>query len=561
MDKQNERWNKETAYLLIVSAFLGAAWFIFLYGVKIIDVTNDSWIVGAESDIVQHYLGWCFYRNSDWHILFGLVDGITYPSPVSIIYMDSIPLFAVIFKILSPLLPETFQYFGLYGLVSFVLQACLAALIMNHYSKNKPLSVLFGYLTLMYPVIFQRMFDHTALGGHWIIFLGIYVWCMKKEDCNIKTECIRWGITLSLAVFLHPYFVVMIAVMMVCSLLEDCFNGKWKMAAGTGIISVAAALFWLFMLGGFYGNSEVIEERLGEFSANLNCFYNSQGTGILLPRFKTYFAGQAEGLAYLGAGCLLAVAAAAVILLCTWKANITKRKKFVFLYMVIMMVLALSPTITFHDHLLLKIPYPSFIINVLSIFRASGRFAWPVAYFAILGAFVIFADFFNSRFLVLLTLCVIGLQFYDVYGYENNRADYARYRNVPSTLQSEIWDNLSEDYKEIAFINDNGQYDAQLISNIYGLNEVFDVMEYAAKKHMVLNDGYVSRRDIEAINEAKKESWDELVSGMPDKEKIYIFHEMPYAIGNSLHLYYADNFIIGVTEPIEGMEELADTVP
>lgn len=549
---------KQNVWLLIICAFLGAAWFVFLYGIKILDVTNDAWIVGAESDIVQHYLGWCFYRNSDWHLLFGLADGITYPAPVSIMYMDCIPLFAVFFKILSPLLPETFQYLGLYGLVSFVLQACLAALIMDHYSKNKPLSVLFAFLTLMYPVIFQRLFDHTALGGHWIIFLAIYVWCTKKEDCSFKSESLRWGIVLTLAVFLHPYFIVMVGVMMVCSLLEDCFDGKWKMALGAGTVAVLFAVFWLFMLGGFYGDSNVMEGGLGVFSANLNCFYNHQGTGRILNEFATYSDGQAEGLAYLGAGCLVAVIAAMVILIATWKKGMTKRKKFVALYMVIMMILALSPVVTFHGIKLLEIPYPEFIIKILSIFRASGRFAWPVAYLLVTGAFVIFADFFNSKFLILLTVGIIGIQFYDVYGYENNRADYIRYRNVENSMKSEVWGELADRYEEIAFMNDNGQYDEQLVSNLYGMNQVFDIMEYAVKNHMVMNDGYVSRRDLQTINDTKKKMWDELVNGTPDDKTIYIFHNRPEEIGNCIYLYQVDDFLIGVSLPIEGLESISE---
>lgn len=47
---------------------------------------------------------------------------------VSVLYTDSIPLFAIFFKALSPLLPETFQYFGLFGLMCYMLNGGFAGI-------------------------------------------------------------------------------------------------------------------------------------------------------------------------------------------------------------------------------------------------------------------------------------------------------------------------------------------------------------------------------------------------------------------------------------------------
>lgn len=56
--------------------------------------------------------------------------------PVSIVYTDSIPLFALLFKILSPLLPANFQYFGLFELLSYALMGGFGALFVRAFQKE-----------------------------------------------------------------------------------------------------------------------------------------------------------------------------------------------------------------------------------------------------------------------------------------------------------------------------------------------------------------------------------------------------------------------------------------
>lgn len=534
MDKVRRSKDFDIKLLILLSGLAGAVWFLFIYGADVVNVTNDAWILGANGDITQHYLGWRFYRASQWHLMFGLIDGITYPYPLSIIYMDSIPLFAVFFKILSPILPETFQYLGLYGFVSFILQSCLGALLMDRLTHNKVLAVLFGYLTLTYPAIYQRMFDHTALAGHWIILLGIYVWCTKKEDAGFKSESIRWGITMSLAVFLHPYYIPMIAVMMMCSLLEDGVNGKWKQAVCSGIVSVAAALLWMFLLGAFYGNAGVSDAGLGSYSLNLNGYYNSQHIGKLFHSWPNYSPGQAEGLAYLGAGCLVAVIVAFLIFVVTIKKSFTKRRKIVLLYMVLMTILALSPVISFNEQAVLIIPYPEFVDKLLSIFRASGRFAWPVAYMAVTGAVVILARQLKRWIVAVIMVILISLQLFDIYPYMTARGELVTSRRTESAVQSPVWEELAVNHDKIVFITYGGEYDDKMIDNYLGINIIFNIMAYAADYNMSLNDGYVARRDVEAINETKAVYWENLLNGNPDKDAIYIFYDIPWEVMDCL---------------------------
>ena len=98
--------------LMLFSAgiILGAIIFFIIYGFKILNPTYDDWIFSKGGDFAQHYLGWKFYRQSEWHFPIGLIDGLNGDGQISFMFTDSIPLFALFFKILSPIIPETFQY-------------------------------------------------------------------------------------------------------------------------------------------------------------------------------------------------------------------------------------------------------------------------------------------------------------------------------------------------------------------------------------------------------------------------------------------------------------------
>ena len=124
--------NKSKKHMSIIVAISGACLgmltFCMLYGTKILNVSYVEWLQGP--DLPQHYIGWLFFRESAWHFPIGLIDNLIYPFQISIIYTDSIPIFALLFKLISPWIPETFQYFGMWGLLSFGAMGLITASLL-----------------------------------------------------------------------------------------------------------------------------------------------------------------------------------------------------------------------------------------------------------------------------------------------------------------------------------------------------------------------------------------------------------------------------------------------
>ena len=153
---------KEILRAFVLPPVLGALCFIFLYGIRILNPMYDSWLL-AGGDLSQHYIGWEGFRNSGWTFPFGLSDSLTYPTSISVIFTDSIPLLAVFFKLLSPVLPRTFQYWGLWGLIGFMLTALSSVWLLRKYSPSLSCTLMASLFFILSPTIVQRLYGHESL--------------------------------------------------------------------------------------------------------------------------------------------------------------------------------------------------------------------------------------------------------------------------------------------------------------------------------------------------------------------------------------------------------------
>ena len=103
---------------------LGMAGFLIAVGPAPLNPQNIAWINGF--DPTEHYLGWVFYRYGPWTFPLGLSPDFGLDIGASIVYADTIPLLSFLFKPFTAILPNTFQYFGWWLLLCFILQATFA---------------------------------------------------------------------------------------------------------------------------------------------------------------------------------------------------------------------------------------------------------------------------------------------------------------------------------------------------------------------------------------------------------------------------------------------------
>lgn len=557
-----------TLHLFIIGTIIGAIFFLVIYGFSVLNITNDSWIMAQNSDTTQHYLGWEYYRNSDWNLKIGLIDNLVYPNRVSIIYMDSIPLFAILFKLLSGILPDTFQYFGLYGIMSFMLQYGITAIILQKINKNTILSLVGAMFSLLMPVLYQRMFIHTALTSHWIILLAFYICLLKENQRYLWQKILTWGGICFLAVSTHMYFLPIIVIIMSFYLLDELIlRKKWIDFFIVWCSAILIALFAMFILGAFEGNASVMEAGgLGYYSANINALFNPSDTSYFLRSLPSATDGQYEGFSYLGFGMIVALILSIGALIATKKLakmRALKRHHWIsILGIIVIAILSYSPEITINDRSLIELAYPNILIKALTIFRCTGRFHWTVMYFAMLMILSAVIRLFEiKKALFVLLICLI-LQVSDISGYISSRADMFKNDNYISKLNSPAWNNLSQNFDHIVFIANKGSSDYYYLNYYYDTKTIFDITKYALENNMTINDSYVARRDVDAINSYQASEWQNIINHNANQDTLYLFPTIPFeALQNDyLDLYQIDGFIVGTKNQLTSQKIDIDNV-
>lgn len=555
--------------LFLWSALIGSICFGLIYGFDSLNIINDKWLLNAE-DLNQHYIGWKFFRRSSWGFPIGLIDGIT-ERPISIIYTDSIPIFAILFKLLSPILPNTFQYFGLWALSCFVLQTFFAMILLNAYIKEKLQVILGSIFFTLSPIILMRMFVHSSLGGNWLILAALSAWAHRKSIKGYKNNVMTWGGLMILAVSIHMYYMPMIFAIMCACYLNRFLDNKNKsiglLSITTISLSLVSALITMLVLGAFYGEPSVLQMGVKEYSANLNTFYNPQGFSLFMHDQLTVSVTQWEGYAYLGMGMIVILSLGAIGVLLNKdrvKVLFVGNKSTIISLIALIFICggyALSPCITWNDKILFDIPWPNAIIKVFSIFRATGRLIWPVYYIVFTIAMVLLTKVYVNKIRLIYIFIVVGilLQVIDLFPLLKTANDRIKVHYNYSTIQDISWKELKGNFDEIEFITSFSRVGAlnSLVSDYFSMKEVFDVANYACDNNMKINDFYIGRRNARIIEETKYAHWKELLSGEVDERTVYIFNKIPYALtdNSNINIYECDGFILGISSKYKWKNE------
>ncbi len=145
-----------------------------LYGPYHLYFTHVNWIYNAGGDVLQHQLGWEWFRQEPWQFPLGKITAYGFPIGTSVTFMDSIPLLAIPFKLLSPWFKANHQYFGVWELSSVIGQMLVGLLILHEYTRSYLLKILGASLLVLSPVMIFRAFYHSSLSAHWILLLAIW---------------------------------------------------------------------------------------------------------------------------------------------------------------------------------------------------------------------------------------------------------------------------------------------------------------------------------------------------------------------------------------------------
>jgi hypothetical protein len=284
--------------------------FHYKIGIQNIWPGNVDWLLQA-SDWPQHYLGWEFFRRTPWHFPLGDFQNVLYPTNTNIGFTDSIPLLAISLKIFSSILPNIFQYIGLWIFINIVLQGYFAYLIFKKLHFSTSSAIVGGLLLQFTPALIARV-NHPALTAHWLILFVIYNYIVFN---NTKKDIYLNFAPIILSSLIHPYLAIMIIPLNIANLLR--FKSLKTQLITTLIAIIIPILLW-YSVGYFVGYSIGDPLNLGYYSVSLQTFFNPEyaiwdnklkDASFWLNARHIRYPSQYEGFAYLGLGILIGIIA------------------------------------------------------------------------------------------------------------------------------------------------------------------------------------------------------------------------------------------------------------
>ena len=549
---QKHRWS-------LTGALLGALVFLILYGVRVLDPTCVDWILNNPSpDPAQHYLGWVFYRRSGWHLPYlGANYSAIYPYRTSILYTDSIPLLAVLGKLLGGVLPARFQYLGLWGLFCYAMQGGLAQALIARIGGVRPgdtaknwASVLGAGVLVLFPALNIRMFAHTALAANWLVLLALWLWLCAERSENRPTTaklCLWWGILGLLCAGIHLYYLPMVGMVLVAACVQRALEKRGPAAV---VLPVA----------GFCGAALAELFVLGAFAANFAGYSNGYLSGADLANlFVPGLGASWEQEIYAGLGTTIAVVLALAGLLVQHKqaGAFFRRHKNVVIAALVLLVLdaiaAMGNTVTFAGRALFTVPIPQALMDFWAMFSSCARLAWLAGMLLAVAACGLVLRFWQgTAAAVLLALCAAAQGFGQRAELAKRFAAYhdAAYYENTTQLTDPAWEQLaaSGQFTHLAFASFDFEHD-----------EFWDLAAFAADHGWTSNSFYMGHMDgnLAAVTLAG-----EMNALAPDTLYAFVDEDALARNDFALHYYRLDGVLLGSVEPIDGLtEESADTAP
>lgn len=534
----------------LTGALLGALVFVALYGVRVLDPTSVDWILNnASPDPSQHYLGWVFFRNSEVHLPYvGANYNVVYPYRTSILFTDSIPLLALLFKLLGGILPARFQYFGWWGLLCYSLQGGLGQAIVARLGGVRPgqtakcwATVAGAGVLVLFPALTIRIFAHTALAANWLILLAVWLWL--QSDTLLPTTrraCLAWGLMGLLCAGIHLYYLPMVGIVLVGYAVRRALQKRGPAAVLLPVVTFCAvALGELVLLGAFASN----------FAGYSNGYLN--GTD-LLNLVVPGLAASWEQDVYMGLGAVLALVLAlgTAVFFCLRRpgavAAFFQRHRIWIIAGAVVLVLdavaAMGNQITLGGAALGTIPIPQLLMDLWAMFSSCARLAWLAGLLLAALACGVLLRRWDGRWAAAALAICMGVQ---AFGMREELAkrfatyhDDATYADT-TCLTDPAWETLAESgrFAHLAFASFDFEHD-----------EFWDLAAFAADHGWTSNSFYMGHMDgnLAAVTLAGE-------MNTLSADTLYVFLDEDELARDSfaLHYYRLDGILVGSVEPLD----------
>ncbi|HEY5826516.1 MAG TPA: DUF6311 domain-containing protein, partial [Cyclobacteriaceae bacterium] len=513
-------------FYLLLSLIILIVFYHHRWGLGVFNGAYVNWVID-DSELANVFFSFGFYRHQELVFPIGKVNAYFYPIGTNI-YTTDIPLLALIFKPLSPILPKEFQYIGIWYLVCHLLQAWFTILLCERFSI-KGFSKFLVIAFLMFTPLLMSRYIHCSLFCQWMILAAIWIYFLDPDKYSVKKILFFQFLLFISSGLEFAYMWAMVFGFSVALFIRLWYiDKKLKLYEAIGYFTLHMTIMvgiWILVgLFSFEGIPDYQMPGWGQFSLNINSLYNPMGTGTIMPTFPHTVHQQLEGYAYLGLGILILIFISMVYYALKFFTNKRSTVSYqltiagvhiwpLILFFAFATCYSLSSTIMFNTTIIFNYEIGGMFTKWVNSFRSSGRFFWPVYYFIIIISFYYF-NRINVNVAVrnsILTSCLV-LQLYDIqYYFKPRDINYATYKPPIN----DVWDKLIAFYDNIAFYP--GYRKSYLSFDDYRY-----FTYYAVKHQKNINVGYPARFDAAKTEALNKEMGERISIEGLDEHTLYI---------------------------------------
>ncbi|WP_338800417.1 DUF6311 domain-containing protein [Pseudomonas sp. RSB 5.4] len=493
---------------------LGVVAFFIVIGPRALNPQNIAWL--GSGDPATHYLGWVFFRHSPWSWPLGLNPSYGLELSSAIIFSDSNPLLALIFKPFAEWLPEPFQYFGLWLLLCFVLQGWFAWKLVGLATANNALRLLSVTLFLFNPALISRMGEHLSLAGHFLILAALFLALRPR----VKWRRLAWGGLLAFAALIHAYLLAMVGLIWLADLLTRSLKRQLPLKNAlvelVGFLLLTAGCCW--QAGYFTVKGEGLASfGFGLFRANALTFFDPAGWSYILGDIPGV-PGDSAGMAFPGTGVIFLLACVLWFIRSGNSHVVAALRKQWLLLMALLglMLFAFSNRIGVGPfEFVYGLPEP--VIAMAGIFRASGRMIWPVMYAAIFAVVFLIVRNAAPRTALVLLLTALLVQVVDT------RAGWAGIRRQQmatpavawqSPMVDPFWQSAAAHYEKVRYM---------IPQNLTA--HWMTLSDYAGNNRLATDAVYLGRVSAQAQEDLQHTAARTIDSGKYQSDTLYVLEQ------------------------------------
>ena len=439
--------------------------FLALFPLATLDVGNAGWLIRG-TDNGENALGVHAWLHDPAPQTSPRTSLLNAPDGVALLFTDSNPLVALAVKPFAALLPPDAQFVGPWILLSFILQAFFAWLLLRRHAPDG-LALWCGVALLAFPPTLGNRFLHANLMAHWTILAALWLFLDPVRGRRLHW----WALLIALTTLIHGYLLIMVGAIWASAMLRRV-RGEPVAVAGHGALVLGLVGLLAAWLG--VGGDHVPAGNYGAFAMPLDALWNpgNPSYSLFLPSTEQRPGRGFEGFQYLGLGGLLLLAAA--IATAWWQpvALEERRIRQALVWFVpaciVLFLLAIGNRVDFAGVRMFYLPLPQTVIDALDAVRASGRMIWPVAYTVMLVAIVAVYRLPRDRAgLVLAALLIV--QIADISGMASaihTTSAEASARTLYVRTPDTRWDAVIAGARDIAFVPSDVTTDLSLFQEV-----------------------------------------------------------------------------------------------